>query len=72
MVYVREAHPVDGWRMASNDHAGTAPPQPKAKSERAVIASLCVRALRVSMPVLADELDNRVGHAYSGLAARST
>jgi hypothetical protein len=70
LVYVREAHPVDGWRMASNDRAGIALPQPKEKSERAAIATLCARALRLSMPVLADELDNRVGHAYSGLPTR--
>ena len=25
-IYIREAHPVDGWRMESNDRAGVAVP----------------------------------------------
>jgi hypothetical protein len=69
-VYVREAHPSDGWRMASNDRAGISIPQPRSKGERAAVATRCCRALNVSMPLLVDEIDDRVGHLYSGMPDR--
>ena len=34
MVYVREAHPTDGWRMDSNDRVGIATAQPRTYEER--------------------------------------
>ena len=34
MVYVREAHPTDGWRMKSNDDAGVEIAQPLTDEER--------------------------------------
>jgi hypothetical protein len=69
-IYVREAHPVDGWRMDSNDKAGIALAQPRNKSERLNAAQQCCGTLEISMPVLVDELDDRVGHAYSGMPDR--
>jgi alkylhydroperoxidase family enzyme len=69
-VYVREAHPTDGWRMASNDRAGVAFAQPTTKAERESIAAKCCQALEMSMPLLVDELDDRVGHLYSGMPDR--
>jgi thiol-disulfide isomerase/thioredoxin len=69
-VYVREAHPIDGWRLSSNDRAGIVLHQPQAWAERACTAILCSRALKITIPMVADELDNRVGHAYSGLPTR--
>src|SRR5262249_22692129 len=33
MVYVREAHPTDGWTMESNDRAGVSIPQPRNYAE---------------------------------------
>ncbi len=68
-VYVREAHPTDGWRMGSNDHAGISFRQPR------VCGTLhggepVRRKLMMSMPLLVDEMDDRVGHAYSGMPAR--
>jgi hypothetical protein len=69
-VYVREAHPIDGWRMASNDRAGIAIAQPRSDQERLAVAQRCCQALKVSMPLLVDEIDDRVGHAYSGMPDR--
>lgn len=69
-VYVREAHPTDGWRMSSNDKAGVAVAQPQATADRAKVASTCSTALEMSMPLLVDEIDDRVGHAYSGMPDR--
>jgi hypothetical protein len=69
-VYVREAHPVEGWRMASNDRVGIAVPQPKTMHERLGIAETCRGRLEINMPLLVDEIDDRVGRAYSGMPDR--
>jgi hypothetical protein len=69
-VYVREAHPTDGWRMESNDRAGIAVAQPRALGERVAVARRCCAALAISMPLLVDDLDDRVGHLYSGMPDR--
>ncbi len=69
-VYVREAHPTDGWRMSSNDRVGISVAQPRTRDERTAVAQKCSFALEITMPVLVDELDDRVGHAYSGMPDR--
>ena len=69
-VYVREAHPIDGWRMESNDRAGISIQQPREESERVGVAQQCCTALKISTTMLVDEMDDRVGHAYSGMPDR--
>lgn len=69
-VYVREAHPTDGWRMESNDKAGITIAQPKTDAERSKVASRCQGLLEMSMPVLVDAIDDRVGRMYSGMPDR--
>jgi hypothetical protein len=69
-VYVREAHPTDGWRMASNDKAGVVVAQPTTAEDRTRVAGDCSVALKMTMPLLVDTLDDRVGHAYSGMPDR--
>jgi alkylhydroperoxidase family enzyme len=69
-VYVREAHPTDGWRMASNDRAGIAIAQPRTTEERAGVAGRCCQALHMTLPLLVDEVNDAVGHAYSGMPDR--
>ncbi len=69
-VYVREAHPTDGWRMTSNDAAGVIVPQPRNYAERVAVANVCSTKLKMGMPLLVDEIDDRVGHAYSGMPGR--
>jgi len=69
-VYVREAHPIDGWRMSSNDDVEIAIVQPKTFEERVAVANTCHAKLKMSIPLLVDEIDDRVGHAYSGMPSR--
>ena len=45
-VYVREAHPTDGWRMSSNDRDGVTFAQPTTDAERCEVASKCCAALQ--------------------------
>jgi hypothetical protein len=69
-VYVREAHPSDGWRMESNDRAGVCFAQPRTTPERIAVAGKCCQALKITMPLLIDRIDDRVGHLYSGMPDR--
>ena len=70
MVYVREAHPTDGWRMESNDRVAVATPQPRSYSERVQVARLCGRTLGLGFPMLVDTIDDAVGARYSGMPGR--
>jgi len=69
-VYVREAHPIDGWRMESNDNAGIEIAQPKSSRERTAVAARCCQTLHMTMPLVVDTLDDRVGNLYSGMPDR--
>jgi len=69
-VYVREAHPTDGWRMLSNDRVGISLAQPQLMRERAEAAKQCCNRLHFTMPTVVDRLDDRVGNAYSGMPDR--
>jgi alkylhydroperoxidase family enzyme len=69
-VYVREAHPTDGWRMPSNDKDGVSFAQPTTYAERCKVAGECCGALKMSIPLVVDGIDDAVGHAYSGMPDR--
>ena len=69
-VYIREAHPTDGWRMRSNDRVGVALAQPTTQAERNLAASECCQALRLTMPLLVDTIDDEVNRSYSGFPDR--
>ncbi len=56
--------------MSSNDRTGVVFRQPRSKEEREQVATKCSAALEMTMPLLVDELDDRVGHAYSGMPDR--
>lgn len=56
--------------MTSNDRAGIALAQPTTFDERTAVAAQCCTALKMSVPLVVDELDDRVGHAYSGMPDR--
>jgi hypothetical protein len=56
--------------MEFNDRAGIALPQPRDAAGRAAAATQCCTLLKMNMPVLVDEMDDRVGNAYSGMPDR--
>ncbi len=70
-VYVREAHPADGWLMESNTRMGVRLDQPKNMEERVAVAQTCATKLNYSMPLLVDTMDDEVGNLYSGMPARA-
>ena len=70
-VYVREAHPDDGWIMQSNAKVGVQLNQPRTIEERMAVAKTCATQLKYSMPLLVDTMDDTVGNLYSGMPARA-
>jgi hypothetical protein len=69
-IYVREAHPTDGWRSPGNDRFGITFRQPQTTDERTGLAGKCCQRLEMSMPLLVDAMNDHVGHAYSGMPDR--
>jgi hypothetical protein len=70
MVYVREAHPTDGWHMESNDRVKVALAQPRTYEERVSVAQTCGARLGLGFPMLVDTIDDTVGARYSGMPSR--
>jgi hypothetical protein len=62
IVYIKEAHPEDGWVLASNREEGIAVDDPSSPAER----SACAVRIPTSLPVLIDGLDNEVARRYGG------
>ena len=69
-VYIREAHPSDGWKMESNDQAGVKIEQPKTQEARNLAASQCCLGLNLMMPLLVDTINDDANRAYSGFPDR--
>ena len=65
-VYIREAHPEDGWVIAENRRSGLAVHDPVTDEERRAVASTCAVDLRLAMPMVVDRVDNAVASAYGG------
>ena len=70
MVYVREAHPSDGWASSRNAQHGIEVVQPTTDQQRREVAARCAEHLDLPFPVLVDRVDDRVGTRYSGMPNR--
>jgi Iodothyronine deiodinase len=66
VVYIREAHPEDGWVLSSNRDEGIALDDPSSDAERTEVAETCAVRLQIRMPVLVDAIDNEVASRYGG------
>lgn len=44
--------------------------QPRELGQRVAVAGECCQALEMSMPLLVDDIDDKVGRAYSGMPDR--
>jgi myo-inositol-hexaphosphate 3-phosphohydrolase len=65
-VYIREAHPEDGWVIPENRRSGVRLYEPGSEEERRAAASTCAVQLRLDMRMVFDGLDNAVASAYGG------
>jgi hypothetical protein len=66
IVYIREAHPEDGWVLADNRREEIAVADPTSLEQRAAAAGACAVRLRTRIPVLLDGVDDEVALAYGG------
>lgn len=66
VVYIREAHPEEGWILPENRRSGIAVHEPATEDERRAVASTCAANLKLSMPTVIDGVDNAVASAYGG------
>ena len=69
-VYIHEAHASDEWQMPVNVTEGVVYEQPKTLSARQSVASRCCSQMKLSMPCVVDELDNKVDNAYAAWPER--
>ena len=65
MVYIREAHPSDGWQVGANRSEGIIFEQPATSDGRKAVAESCRLGLDISIPMLLDGMDNAVEKAYA-------
>jgi hypothetical protein len=65
VIYIREAHPADGWHMRKTDIY-----DPKTIEERRRVAGECTMALQYGIPTLVDGMDDAVMTAYAAWPER--
>ena len=65
-VYIREAHPQEGWILPENRRSAVAVDEPRNDEARREVAAACATALRLRMPMVVDAVDNAVASAYGG------
>jgi len=70
VVYIREAHPDDGWRVPENLRQDIRFREPRSAAERTAVATLCQINLDLEMPMLVDAIDNTVEEQYIALPMR--
>lgn len=70
VVYIREAHPEDGWVVTMNRDEDIRVQDPTTDSEREEVAASCALRLQIKMPVVIDPIDDRLASAYGGLPDR--
>ena len=80
MIYIREAHPVDGWWFGrglfglmlklSRSKAATDIYDPTTIEERREVAGRCEKALQYGIRTYVDDMDDTVSKAYAALPTR--
>ena len=60
VIYIREAHPTDGWYMGNHDIR-----DPQTIEERQALAGTCETRLKYGIPTIVDEMDDGVMKAYA-------
>jgi len=64
VIYIREAHPSDGWQTPQNLYDEVVYASPESDDERAEIANACQVALDIHPPLLMDGVDDSVEDQY--------
>ena len=66
VVYIREAHPEEGWILPENRRSGIAVHEPATDGQRRAVAATCVANLGMRMDTVIDGVDNAVASVYGG------
>ena len=66
IVYIREAHPTDGWQVGKNERDKILIKQPTTLEGRGEVCSLMADKLGLEIPAIVDTLDDVANKAYSG------
>ncbi|CAK8672163.1 unnamed protein product [Clavelina lepadiformis] len=67
VVYIEEAHPLDGWSLDSNQFKLQ---KPKHMKERVQAAEMFVEHAKVDCPIVVDGMENEANNAYGALPER--
>ena len=59
VIYIREAHPSDGRRSIPG-----APKDPKTIDERDILASKCIKDMKLTIPFLVDDMKDTANKGY--------
>jgi hypothetical protein len=70
VVYIREAHPEEGWVVNQNRDQEILVNDPTTNEERVEVAQACALSLKIRMPVVVDEVDDQIASAYGALPDR--
>ena len=70
MVYIKEAHPTDGWQSESNIMESVLFRQHQNYQEREEVAQTCSLNLHIDIPILIEEIDNSIDEAYGAAPER--
>jgi hypothetical protein len=70
VVYIAEAHPVDGWQTESNEQEGICILQPTTFEARLAAARLCTEQLALTIPILVDGMDNTAAERFAAWPER--
>ena len=70
VVYIREAHPEEGWVVTPNRDADIRINDPTTTEARLEVAASCAINLSIRMPVVVDNVDDGIADAYGALPDR--
>jgi hypothetical protein len=66
VIYIEEAHPIDGWQMPVNVKEHVLLASAKNPDQRDSAAKTCVVKLCISIPALVDDMRDTTEAAYTG------
>ena len=65
MIYIREAHPTDGWQVPQNERDKILIKDPTTLAERKRAAADFATQFQVTLPILVDPLDDPFDNAFA-------
>ena len=70
MIYIAEAHTIDGWQTDSNEAEGIRITQPQSLEERIAVARRSARQLGLPLPLYVDEMNDTACRAFAAWPER--